>query len=366
MRNKERTENLLLQISQLQRRFEFVERTAKVGYWELDLRAKKFYWSKEVYRIFGVKSDRGYQHHNLIKDRILPEDMPVYKQKIRVLLRDEEPVEGVIRLKKKDGSLIDCLFRADRLIENSISRIIGIFQDITDIRQNQINLLAENDKIKKDIVVRDWFIAQATHDLRQPLHAIRLFADALDIEELTNEQAQTVCKIKNSISRLAVLLDDFLDVSKLNYGGLVAQYSCFNLSNLVDNICHEYQNFCCIKMVCSNKVSSVYGDEILIERVLRNLLNNAFKYAKTKVVLKVGYENNKLKMRIIDDGKGISKGEQDKVFNDFYKINKQDEGSGLGLGIVMRIIKILDGSIKIRSKYGYYCAFEISLPLALC
>ena len=357
---------LIAKISQLQRRLEFAERTANIGYWELDLITKKFYWSKEMYRIFGVQRKIDYSHHNLIRELIFHDDLPIYKQKLKKLIQDEEPVSGLVRLKKKDNKIIYCQFNADRLVENDSLRIVGTFQDVSNLIERQKELEIAHEEAQKAVVARNYFLAQASHDLRQPLQAIRLLADALLEENLTWEQKQIASKITTSISRLGTLLDDFLDVSKLDAGGFEAKYECFDLQGVICKVCMEYRLLGKHNIICKNYSIKIYSDEILIERVVRNLLSNAFKFAKSKILIHTSKEKNYLILRVIDDGCGIKKNYQDKVFDDFYQADKWDSGSGLGLGIVMRIVKILGGRIKLRSKYGFYCTFEVVLPLWEC
>ena len=357
---------LLTKISQLQRRLEFAERTANIGYWELDLLTKKFYWSKEMYRIFVVQRRAEGSHRNLIRETIFQDDLPIYKYELKKLIRDEEPVSGVVRLKRKDGKLIYCQFKADRLLENGKLRIVGTFQDVSDLIERQKELEIAHDEAKKAILLRNYFLAQASHDLRQPLQAIKLFADALLEENLSYNQKQIAYKITTSISRLGELLDNFLDVSKLDSGGFEPEYKCLDLQSIICKVCMEYRLQGKHNIVCRNQTMKIYSDEILLERVVRNLLSNAFKFAKSKILIHTSKENNYLKIRVIDDGDGIKPENQDRVFDDFYQADKWDTGSGLGLGIVLRIVKIFGGDIKLRSKYGCYCAFEIILPLIEC
>ncbi|MBE6452102.1 MAG: PAS domain-containing sensor histidine kinase [Alphaproteobacteria bacterium] len=359
-------QNLLSKISQMQRRLDFAERTAKIGYWELDLEQKKFYWSKEMYRIFGVQLQKNINHRNLIKEMLFPTDLPLYKEKLRQLLIGFEPVEGRVRLLAKDNRVVDCHFRADRLFVKGKPRIVGTFQDISDLIEREKKLEIAHEQAVKAVADRDYFLAQATHDLRQPLQAIQLFADALADDDLTISQKKVAKKIQVSVSRLRELLNNFLDISKLDSGGIKPEIGEFCLQQLICRICVEYHCFENIKVECRNRVLSICNDEVLVERVVRNLVNNAFKFAKNKVLISTLKKNNYIKIWIIDDGQGIDKCEQNKVFNDFYQVKRDDNGIGLGLGIVLRIVNVLRGKIRLRSKYGEYCAFEVKLPLNDC
>ena len=111
----------------------------------------------------------------------------------------------------------------------------------------------------------------------------------------------------------------------------------------------------------------INNDPLLIERIVRNVLNNALKYSNGKILISARVQKQSLIIRVIDNGCGIAADEQNLIFNDFYQsnkiINNRNDGAGLGLGIVLRIVNLLKGSIKLRSKQNCYTAFEIKLPL---
>ena len=148
---------------------------AKLGYWELDTKAKRFYWSAEMYRIFGIPEERNDGKKNLFRDYILPEDLPIYKERLIDLLRHHKPVAGEIRIRRISGQIVYCKFTAGI----NGRRIAGTFQHISSwVRQRQL-MKEAREKAENANREKTWFLAQASHDLRQPLQALQLFTHAL-------------------------------------------------------------------------------------------------------------------------------------------------------------------------------------------
>ncbi len=357
---KQCCKDLSYNLNQLRRRINFAERMAKLGYWELNLEEKKFFWSDEMYRIFGVKANNNSYKHNLIKEHIYQDDLPIYKYQLQKIIKNLEPVEGVVRVIENSGEIKYCIFKADLLLRKKQKVIIGILQDVSKWIYKQNELEVAN-------IQKNFFLAQASHDLRQPMQALQLQVDAMDEKELSAVNRSNLYKIKDSISHLRKLLDNFLDISKLDSGGIVPQYHEFELQDLFCVVCREY-HFCFDAQIsCKVMNKKIKNDALLLERIVRNLLNNAMKYTKGKILLSVRVKHQELIVRIIDNGCGIAKDEQNLIFNDFYQsnkiINNRSNGAGLGLGIVLRIVKLLKGNIKLRSKLNAYTAFEIRLPL---
>ncbi len=213
-------------------------------------------------------------------------------------------------------------------------------------------------------------LAQAGHDLRQPMQALNLFISALAEENLDAPQRQLVQRISASAANLKTLLDNMLDIGKLDAGGFIPELKNFDIGELICRLCREYRYITAaqnIKILCRLRHFYVFSDEVLLERIIRNLMGNALKYTKNKILLSCTKEHGLLKIRIADNGIGIAKAERQKIFEEFYQ-NKNIEGNrtmgaGLGLNIIKRIADLLGANIKIRSRVGEYTIFEVSLPL---
>lgn len=121
-------------------RLEFAEKTTGLGYWELDIKARKLYWSAQMYRLFGLDARSVSHKRNIIRDRILPVDYPLYHQKLHELVHSGKPVDGILRLRRSDDAVIYCTFKAAMLREGERNKIAGTFQDITKLIEMQKDL----------------------------------------------------------------------------------------------------------------------------------------------------------------------------------------------------------------------------------
>ena len=343
-----------IKLSQALRRLNFAEKAAQLGYWELDIATRQLFWSDEMYKIFGETGKIHSPMRNLIKERMLQEDIPVYKAKLKELLKEEQPVEGILRLQTPDNKIIYCSFKAGIIYENHKKIIAGTFQDISSYIQIQQELQKAKKRAEELSDAKSYFLAQASHDLRQPMQALKLFISGLKEENLTVMQKVMVKKIEDSAINLNTLLDNLLDISKIEAGGVKYQPQIFDIGNVITALAQEYQELAQKQNIRFRYISlhkKIYSDPILVERLLRNLLNNAFKYTKNKVLLGTKLSGHFITVKIIDNGCGIAPQEQDKIFQDFYQSPQQPvcriQGVGLGLGIVKRIAKLLQTKIHI-------------------
>ena len=346
-------------------RMAFAEKMAKLGYWELDTKAKRFYWSAEMYRIFGIPEERNDGKKNLFRDYILPEDLPIYKERLIDLLRHHKPVAGEIRIRRISGQIVYCKFTAGI----NGRRIAGTFQNISSwVRQRQL-MKEAREKAENANREKTWFLAQASHDLRQPLQALQLFTHALQSSDPTPEQMPIIQKIDASVDNFRTLLDNLLDISRADSRQILPKTESFNLSELLSALCDEYKIVAAQKNIdirCRFSSVWILSDRFLLERILRNLLSNAVKYTKRRIILSCRENEKHIIIRVIDDGIGIRQEEIERVFDEFYQSSaipeNRSHGAGLGLSIVKKLTTMLQGKISVRSTPGEYTVFNLYLP----
>lgn len=351
-------------------RLEFAERTTKLGYWELDLKARRLYWSTEMYKIFGLNARDVSHKNNIIRNHILPEDYPLYKEKVHSLITSGEPVDGMVRILRPDNQLVYCAFKASPISENGHRKIAGTFQDLTNLIEMQNDLETAKKAAEESNLAKSYFLAQASHDLRQPMQALKIFISTLEDEHLSSRQKSLVEKIGASADNLHSLLDNLLDISKLDSQGFERNDYGFDISELLKNIIFEFEEIAHHRKLIFHASLchyTVYSNPLLIERVIRNLLSNAFKFCHHKVLLGCKREGDNIRILVIDNGPGITPNEQKVIFDEFYQSKKikdnQKQGAGLGLSIVKRISDNLNLNIKVDSKVGKGSCFSFILPL---
>lgn len=361
------TDDVSGSICMLRQRLDFIEQTNHLGYWELDISRKCVYWSPEMYNIFGLPPQTCIKR-NFIREQLCLEDLPLYKRKLQELLQTQSPVECVLRIRRADGRLIYGQFRASVWYDDKYGHISGTLQDVSTLVavQNELaSAKAETDRLSRE---RSYFFAQASHDVRQPLQALKIFVSLLKEEKLTAAQKNLVEKVNNAADSLGLWMDNLLEYSKLQSGGITPKFSDFNISALLKKLGAEY-----VVIADTKKLSFKYrgngcivcSDSILLERIIRNLLNNAFKYTYDKVLMTWYCQDNTIRVKILNNGEGIVGRDLRNVFNAFYQGRLHRRyGSGLGLSIVKDLTALLNMEISVRSRPNNWTCFELTIPVA--
>jgi signal transduction histidine kinase/CheY-like chemotaxis protein len=215
------------------------------------------------------------------------------------------------------------------------------------------------------------FLAAASHDLRQPLHALGLFANQLG--KSSNEPQTLHREIRDSVRALSAMLDTLLDVSRIDANEVQINRHDLNLCSLLQTIQAEFTSVAtskglelavrCASGMCVNSDASQLG------RMIRNLISNAIRYTdEGKVLVGVRKRGDDYELQVWDTGIGIAEDEIANVFEEFYQVNNperdREKGVGLGLSIVSRLSVLLDHRVSVCSVPGKGSRFSIMLPRA--
>lgn len=215
------------------------------------------------------------------------------------------------------------------------------------------------------------FLAAASHDLRQPLHALLVFSTLLH-KTRTPQTAELVEHIRSAATSLDKLFAGLLDLSKLETGGIAAQLQAVNVTAILGELVREYQGACNDKGVTielQGPVQWVLSDPFLLERVLRNLIDNAVKYTENGgVTVRVVEGNSQCTVEVIDTGAGIPHEMQARIFEEYFQADNPArdlaKGSGLGLAIVRRLCNLMDTPLEMASEPGRGSRFVLTLQQA--
>lgn len=237
-----------------------------------------------------------------------------------------------------------------------------VFEESFRIRRENDKLLQElaaaRDAAEAANLAKSRFLAIASHDLRQPLHALTLHSSLLAMEPGASDAAAIAQEISTSIDALGRLLDSLLDISKLDAGAVVAAPRPIRLQRLLALLAqshspHARAKGIALRFECPPEVV-VETDPQLLERLLRNLLDNAIKYTTQGEVSVTVEGSDPLEIEVRDTGRGIPREMQQRVFEEFFQVNTSDQARGLGLGlaIVQRLVRILDLPMSLSSEPG--------------
>ena len=218
------------------------------------------------------------------------------------------------------------------------------------------------------------FLAAASHDLRQPMHALGLFVGELQSRLDTPDQRKIASKVEESVEALSSLLDSLLDISKLDAGIVIPQIQGVDIDAMVKRLAQDFVTVAQRKNITLHFRSvnaTVLSDPVLLERILLNLLGNAIRYTPQNgtVMLACRLRGDMVRIEVRDNGIGIPQEEQQNVFREFVQLanNARDrsKGIGLGLAIVDRLCRLLHHPLSLRSAPGLGSTFAIDVPRTL-
>ena len=215
------------------------------------------------------------------------------------------------------------------------------------------------------------FFAAASHDLRQPLHAMGLFAAALHEKIKDPEVLDTVKSINASVAALEGLFNELLDISKIDSGVIKPNLAHFTLEEMFGRLRDEFAAEARAKglrLTVGGGGQTVLSDPVLLERVVRNLLSNAVRYtSEGEVALSARPVDGSLRIEVRDTGPGIGPEDQRRVFEEFVQLGNpgrtSKKGLGLGLSIVQRLCMLLGYPIRLESEPGKGSAFSLDVPV---
>jgi signal transduction histidine kinase/CheY-like chemotaxis protein len=213
-------------------------------------------------------------------------------------------------------------------------------------------------------------LAAASHDLRQPMHALSLFVDQLRASRSTEEQAALTRRVGDAVASLTELLDQLLDLSKLDAGAVQVAAQDFPVRELLASIATQFGPLARAKGIdlrLRARDSWLRSDPLLVQRIVLNLVANAIHYTERGGVL-VGCRRRggRLRIEVWDTGCGIPEDRRDEVFREFVRLDQGEHrrasGLGLGLAIVARLADLLGTRIELRSRMNRGSVFAFELP----
>ncbi|MDO1513899.1 PAS domain S-box protein [Maribacter confluentis] len=218
------------------------------------------------------------------------------------------------------------------------------------------------------------FISIASHEFRTPLSAILSSAILIGKQNrpgLENKRQKHVTRIRTHVKRLVVILNDFLSLSRLEEGRVVAKPKFFELikfcKSLIDDMESAKKDEQSIRFIHNDAEIMAFLDPNLLTHILTNLLSNSLKYSDEGkvVVLEIKRENKIIEFNIIDNGIGIKENEQNRLFDRFFRADNATyiQGTGLGLYIVKQYVELMGGTVSFKSEYGIGSTFTVQLNL---
>jgi len=234
-------------------------------------------------------------------------------------------------------------------------------------------VIKQKETAENAVLAKTQFLAAASHDLRQPMHALGLYVGAFDHEKLDDDSNRIVSKIQLSTDALNDLLNSLLDISKLDANSVDNIPQDLNVEPMLETIVGQYLSKANANSTNITLRSSagmrVHCDRTLLTRVIRNLVDNAVKFTHNgHIELVAKQKQHSIILAIKDTGLGIAAREQENIFTEFTQLDNPERdrqrGLGLGLAIVRRLCELMSVKIELDSQLGEGSCFTLTLPLA--
>ena len=230
-------------------------------------------------------------------------------------------------------------------------------------------LASERDQSIAANVAKSKFIAVASHDLRQPMHAVNVYLDIIDTEKFPAQEKMLLGKIKSSITSLNAMFESLLNISKLDSHVTPVNNRIFSLQELANTL-RDLNETRAKNKGLDFKISHLdlnfRGDKLLLQQIVGNLISNAIQYTEAGTVeVKLTTQNDCLVVEVIDTGCGVEISEQQQVFQEFYRADRTrslHDGLGLGLSIVQRLCGLIGADVQLFSQPGKGSRFVVITP----
>ena len=365
-------------------RWQFALEGSGDGVWDWNLATNEVYFSKRWKEMLGYTDKDMWDTYEEWTKHIHPEDVGWVTDSIQLHLYGDTPgYKSEHRVICKDGSYIWVLSQGKVITndEGKPSRMVGTHTDISQRKENEKNLQKAKNEAEVANRLKSEFLANMSHEIRTPINAILGFSEILKDKLADNADIlEYLLGIQKSGKNLINLINDILDIAKIEAGRLEFTYSPVNMLNVIGDIKQIFsiqtarKNLKLIVNLDSNLPETILLDDLRLRQILFNLIGNSLKFTeKGGVTINVHCSKNvpdskyiNLYLEVSDTGIGIPEKEIITVFEPFKQTHGQNAsiygGTGLGLSIVKRLVEMMNGSISLESQVGKGTKFTISLP----
>ena len=371
--NADKTETTVAynKIQEFEEFFELIGDYAKVGYAHFNILSKQGHAQKSWYKNIGEEYGTPLSEIIGTYKSFHPDDRDLILQFFEEVQKgNADKLSHKIRVFRENG---ECtwthvnLFVRKYAPQDKVIELISINYDITDLKQIEEMLVNERDRAEASDRLKSAFLANMSHEIRTPLNAIVGFSSLLASAENVVEKELYNSLISHNNELLLNLINDIIDLSKIEAGYLELHQNWFNLTELLDECVAEYARLLPsgVELLTSypEHDALVELDKLRIKQILNNFLSNALKNT-TRRHVEVFYEIDKhcVRIGVKDTGRGIPQNMLEKIFERFEKVDSFAQGVGLGLSICKSIVDKMNGRIQVYSQLGLGTTFIAELP----
>jgi PAS domain S-box-containing protein len=382
-----RAEELLRESEQ---RLTLASTSGEVGVWDLDLIADQAWRSLQHDRIFGYESLLPKWGKEVFINHVVPEDRELVQRRFEEAFQNGH-LEFECRIIRVDQAMrwISAKGEVSHNEQGQPIRMMGVVTDVTERKRDEAEkgkfmdrlaasnqeLELRNREVERVTKLKSKFLASMSHELRTPLNAIVGFSDLLaegTPGDLNDKQKRFVNHIKQGSAHLLQLINDILDLSKIEAGQLELRCEGFQIKDALPEVLSTIRPLAMAKNIqIEQKMENdqhVYADRVRFKQILYNLLSNAVKFTPKagRIDIDCHGDGNSVCISVTDSGVGIRAEDQAVIFEEFRQVEgpagTTQEGTGLGLAITKRLVEQQGGGISLKSEFGKGSRFTFTLP----
>lgn len=344
---------------------------SRVGVWEIDLSSKEVHRNIFHDQAFGYKEMQSEWNIEKFKSHLHPDDRKDVVKKIETSIAENGSYELEFRVIWPDHTIHWLSIAAKMDGEASERKLVGTVIDITEKKRTE-------EAMQEALFYRDEFLSIASHELKTPLTSIKLQSQLFKrmvarkdpLVYRPDRLNRLMDQTDRHVTRLVRLVDDMLDISRIRTGKLSISKELVDCAELTKEVVEKYKEQ--FKdagiegpVIEKLEMGKAFCDRFRIKQVIENLLNNALRYGRNRPVsVNLQLNDGRIEFSVKDQGLGISKQDQEKIFSRFQRAIPASEVSGLGLGlyIAKQIVEAHDGKIKVESEPGVGSVFSFYIP----
>jgi PAS domain S-box-containing protein len=373
------------------------QRIAHLGSWDLDLVHNVLTWSDEIYRIFEIDPEKTGVSYDAFLNAIHPDDREFVKNTYTESVKSNTPYDIEHRLLMKDGRVKYLNEKCETHYSEDGKPLysVGTVHDITERKKSEEELRRYKDHLEEEVQQRtadlvlarnaaeaanrakSVFLSSMSHELRTPLNAILGFSNMMRKDPLVSqEQRENLDIINRSGEHLLALINDVLEMAKIEAGRVQLENAPFDIGGLVRDVTDmmhlraQEKGLQLLIDQSSKFPRYIKGDEARLRQMLINLVGNAVKFThQGGITVRFGMKPHTtpqcLLIEVEDSGIGIKPEDQQKIFEQFVQLGhtSMQAGTGLGLAITRQFVQLMGGTISVESTPGKGSTFRLELPM---